>query len=382
MKKLYWRPQRTSARVLLILAAAAAVGLVSVETFRVREVQPFFKEKTEASRLALQAFNAVKKERIRRGIAIDPESDPLQSGLIGQLLSPVTTSTGHLPAKQTTINPNFAAVIVHLLRRAGVNPGDGVAVGLSGSFPALNITVLAALQTLRARALVISSAGASQWGANHPAFMWPDMESTLYRARLISFRSIAVSPGGIDDRALGLGRSGKDLIQQAINRNGLTPLDVKNYVDGLERRMALYRERSSELEIKAYINVGGGTASVGTHVGKKQFKPGLNLERPAGAELVDSVMLRFAERGVPVVHLSNLETLAKQYGLPTEPKGIPPVGQGSVFVKAEYNRWVALTGLIAIFAAMLAFIRTDVGSRILRSAALRKDRANQPQQMV
>ena len=48
MKKLYWRPQRTSARILGFLAVTAAIGMVSVETFRVREVQPHYKEKLAA----------------------------------------------------------------------------------------------------------------------------------------------------------------------------------------------------------------------------------------------------------------------------------------------------------------------------------------------
>lgn len=380
MKKLYWRPQRTSLRVLLILAAASAIALVSVETFRVREVQPFFKEKMGAARLALHAFQTVRKERLQRGIPIDAEADPVRSGLIGQLLSPVTTNTGHLPAKQTTINPNFAAIVVHLLKRAGVNPGDGVAVGLSGSFPALNVTVLAALQTVKAKALVVSSAGASQWGANNPALMWPDIESVLYRSRVFSIRSIAVSYGGIDDRALGLGKAGKELIDQAIRRNGLALLEVKSYIDGLEKRMALYRERSSDVEIKAYINVGGGTTSVGTHIGKHLFKPGLNRRAPRGAN-IDSVMMRFATRGIPVIHLTQISELALRYGLQAQPKRMPPVGEGKIFSREVYNRWLAGAVLAALVLMLFAFLRLDWGYRLFPSRK-HDDNADRPEQMV
>jgi hypothetical protein len=97
---------------------------------------------------------------------------------------------------------------------------------------------------------------------------------------------------------------------------------------------------------------------------------------------MDSVMLRFAERGVPVLHLTNLSQLAKQHGLgENRDGGIPPVGEGNIYVKAEYNRWLALGGIVCVLAAMLAFIRLDVGMRILKSTGRRKE-APQPQQMV
>ena len=159
-------------------------------------------------------------------------------------------------------------------------------------------------------------------------------------------------------------------------------MDATNLADGIDRRMELFDARAGTKPIKAYLNVGGGTASVGTHIGKKQFKPGLNLELPRGADLADSVMLRFAQRGVPVVHLTSLEALAKQHGFPVEPRGMPRVGEGKVFVREEYNRWIAAGGLLAVFGAMLAFIRLDVGARILQGVWRRKDRARQPEQMV
>jgi poly-gamma-glutamate system protein len=53
----------------------------------------------------------------------------------------LTTDAGNLEAKQTAINPNWAAVIVDLLQQANVKERDPVAVSFSGSFPALNIAV-------------------------------------------------------------------------------------------------------------------------------------------------------------------------------------------------------------------------------------------------
>ncbi|MBK7580411.1 MAG: poly-gamma-glutamate system protein [Myxococcales bacterium] len=382
MKRVYWRPQRISRSAMLLIAMLAAATLVAVEKFPVSRRQRNYSEKLAASRLALEAFNAIKSEKINRGIGMDPEADPFQTGLIGRSVTPVTSNTGYLSAKRMSVNPNFAALVVHWLIRAGVEKNDVVAVGGSGSFPALCIAAFAAVQTLELTPIVISSASASEWGANDPNFMWLDMEKALYDRRVFSFRSLAASRGGIEDYGFGMSQEGRNLLDEAIKRAEIDKIDAKNLADGIDQRMQLFDAKAGGKPIKAYVNVGGGTASVGTHVGKKQFKPGLNMEPPGGAQLADSVMLRFAERGVPVVHLTSLEALAKQYGFPTEARGLPRVGEGKVFVREEYNRWIAGVGLVAILAAMLAFIRLDVGARILQGAIRRKDRARQPQQMV
>jgi len=381
MKKMYWRQQRISLRVLLIVSLFSVAGLVSIETFPVRERQPFYVEKMEAARLTRTAFETIREERKRRAIPIDPEADPAGTGLIGVLLSPVSTNPGHLPSKQTSINTNWAAVLVHLLKRAGVEPGDCVAVGLSGSFPAINIATLAAVQAIGAEGLVITSVGSSQWGSNIPSFMWPDMEKLLFDRRVLTLRSAAMSRGGIEDRALGLSRHGRRLLDDAITRSGVTFMDVKDYVESVEKRMAVYRDLAGDRPIKAYVNVGGGTVSVGTKVGKMKFKPGLNTNVPRGAEEIDSVMTRFADDGVPVIHLTQVDHIAERFGLPLAPMAMPPVGEGTVFVREVYQMWLVWGVLLLIVLLLFAFVRLDWGYRVL--AAGRRDRKEaRPEPMV
>ncbi|GAB4303127.1 MAG: poly-gamma-glutamate system protein [Myxococcota bacterium] len=381
MKKLYWRPQRISLKVLWMLAFVAAVSLGIIEGFKVKEQQPFYTEKLKAARLTKTALEVIKKERLQRGIPIDLDTDPAMSGLIGVLLTDITTNPGHLPAKQTAVNPNFAAVIVHMLKRAGIEANDPVAVGFSGSFPSLNIAVMAALQTLGAKPIIISSVGASQWGANIANFTWLDMETTLFKQRVFSFRSVAASRGGVDDRALGLSKEGKQKLDEAISRNEIPMLNPKNFDDSLEKRFALYREYAGGNEIKVYINVGGGTTSVGTTVGKKMFKPGLNRIPPRGIAEVDSIMTRFIVEGVPVIHLTNIDTIAQRYGLPLQPTTPVAVGEGKVFVREVYNRKLVFTALFIILLLIYAFIRFDWGYRILK-AGQRDKPSTRPEKMV
>jgi poly-gamma-glutamate system protein len=382
MKRVYWRPPGVSRRALLLIAAVAVGVLALVEKFPVVRKQRWHDEKIAAARLTLDAFKAIKAEKQAKNIALDPDGDPQQTGMIGTSLTPVTSNTGYLSAKRASVNPNFAAIVVELLKRAGVEKGDLVAVGTSGSFPAMNVAAFAAIQTLGLEPIVISSASASEWGANDVNFLWIDMERALVDRQIFGFRSVAASKGGIDDRGVGMSKEGRALLDAAIERNGLAKIEPKTVVESIEQRMRVYDEKAGGRAVKAYVNVGGGAASVGTLVGKKQFRPGLNLEPPRGAGLMDSVMLRFAERGVPVLHLTNLSQLAKTHGLGANGDGgIPPIGEGKIYVKAEYNRWLALGGIVCVLAAMLAFIRLDVGMRILRISPRRKE-SPQPQQMV
>jgi len=382
MKRIYWRPKKISRTVLMVLAVASLAGLATVELVKTTTRQPRYRSKMRAAKTALAAFDAIKAERIARGHVLDPTIDPAQSGLVGAAMSAVTSNSGHLGAKRTAVNPNFAAVAVHLLHRAGVEEGDQVAVGLSGSFPALNICVLAALEAMKVHAVVISSASASQWGANLPDLLWIDMERILEERRILSTRSIAASMGGVEDRGIGLSKEGKRLIIEAIElRNQIPRIAARNYDDSLEQRIQLFDEWGGDLRYAAYINVGGGATSVGTKVGKRLFRPGLNRSPPKGGPPVDSVMMRFADRGIPILHFVQIAKLAKRYGMPEELKFVPSVGESNVFVKQDYNRWLTAGILAALLLLLYAFIRSDVGFRILHRPR-RQAADERPEQMV
>lgn len=381
MKGIYWRPHRVSKTALFLIALLSLGGFTSVEYFKVKRRQPLYKEKIMAAQLARNAMEVIKQERLRLPIPIDPEIDPAQSGLIGPAMTVVTTDTGVLQAKQTSQNPNFAAVFVHLLKLAGVKEGDVVAVGPSGSFPAMNISCYAALQTLKLKPIIIASASASQFGANIPELLWIDMERILTERHLFSFRSIAASRGGADDRGFGMSKEGKRALDDAIHRNALQLIEVKSAAESVSRRMQIYEEQAGGTPIKAYINIGGGTASVGATIGKKLFNPGLNRSTPRGAGGIDSVMTRFTNEGIPVIHMVNVNELAQRYGFPLEPTAIPPIGQGKVFFKAEYNIYLAMVALLVILGSMFAFIRMDLGFRIFRPGQQVKA-SRHPEQMV
>jgi len=378
MKKIYWRPQGTPLFAFLVIAIVAIGGLTSVEYFRTVKKKPYYVERVDASRLTLEAMELVRNERLDRGIPIDPQADPTGSGLIGTFVTSVTSEAGDLEAKQASVNPNFAAIIVELLKEAGVKDGDPVAASFSGSFPVLNIAACAAMTTLHLRPTIISSASSSQWGANSPDFLWIDMDHFLNGKGIFPFRSVAASMGGRHDRATELTEKGRAEILQAISRNGLTLIKSTSIHEDIDHRMAIY---FSKTRPKAYLNVGGGRAAAGIRPFKRLLKPGLLFSDLPAGQRTDSVIRRFLKEGVPVIHLGEAKELARQYQMPISPTTMPKVGEGSVYYQKTYNLWLTGAILLAIILGLYVFARSDWGFRVLQAAPHKTD-VGPPEPMI
>lgn len=381
MKRLYWRPSKVPRLMLVVLTLLAIVVMVSVERFKVEKQQPYFFEKRQAA-LTMQAGMAVIKAYHLTQIGpIDTEVDPAESGLIGLARSPITSTFGVLTAKQTSLNPNWAAVMVDLLKRAGVKTGDVVAIGFTGSFPALNLAVLAAAKTLKLNAIPISSVSASMWGANIPQFAWLDMETLLYQQGIIAQRSVAASLGGLEDQARHRSKSAREALQAVIQRHPVQAIEVDSLAEAIEKRMALYRELAADKPITVYVNIGEGVASAGPGAVKRFHRPGLYHRLPVRASGTDSVMNRFVQQRTPVIHITAIDALAAQYGLPRNPLRLPPVGEGSLFVKREYNLYLTGADLIILLALLYVFLRLDIGYRLFGSVH-RQEAPRLPEPMV
>src|SRR5690606_22228642 len=168
-----------------------------------------------------------------------------------------------------------------------------------------------------------------------------------------------------------------ELLRAAIERNKVPLLYPNDFAQAVEMRVNLYDEYAQGRPIAAFINLGGGTASAGTSDDKSDFTPGLNTRLPQGLDQ-PSVMRTFLERGVPVIHVSKLRSLARRYGLPDAPVEMPDPGEGEVFQEAGSNRWSILGLLALIFSAMFAATRYDMSSLFSRA----KREGQGPEQMV
>jgi len=354
--RVYWRPSQVPTGALVVLAMVALGGLLMVENMRRKDTTVDYGNLVSAAQQAQDGMAHIRevREAIRR---IDADVDPLDSGLIGVSSSPVTSLSGHLPAKQTTINPNWAAVALKMLREAGVEKGDMVAMAVSGSFPALNLAAYAAVEQLGAKPIVIASGSASQWGANVPGLTWIDMARELRKADLIDTMEVVGSLGGAEDRGIGVSERGKEIIQMSIKRAELEFLLPANLEESVAKRIAIYSQYADGRPIRAYINIGGGSASTGPPSIDHYFEPGLILSAQPRAFAVDSVTGHFLKQGVPVLNFSGIATIARRYGLPPTPQVAQPIGSGGVYNTMSYRRWLAGAWIIVILVMIYTVTR-------------------------
>lgn len=337
--------------VLGLLTLLALCGLVAIETQKTDVKRKWYKEKLEASELAMNAAQILKEHRLQKGIFIDVVNDPNRTALIGQDITPITTDQGNVEAKLTSTNPNFAAVVVDMLKEADLKENDVVAVSFTGSFPALNIAVHAALQTLKLKPVIITSIGASNWGANDPYFTWLDMEKYLYDAKLFKSKSVAASMGGGLDRGRGLSPEGRNLIKSAIERNDIEFINEEYLENSIEKRLEIYKSHS-KTPIKLFINVGGGIASIGS-IENYQFVPsGYSPPLAIKNFPIKGVLIRMSEENIPFIHLLNIPQLASKYGLPSSPSPLPRPGEGEIFIQRQYN----ITLTIIVTFILVSFI--------------------------
>jgi poly-gamma-glutamate system protein len=335
---------------LVVLAAAALLVLGTLEVTRSLLADPLYPTKLAAAQRMKLATQVLREERLNRGIPIEPEIDPNATGLIGSEHTAITTTLGYLPAKRTSANPNMAGVMVEMLGRAGAKSGDCAAVGFSGSFPALNIAVLCAIQAMQLKPVIVSSVGASSYGANDPRFTWLDMEQALHERGLFPWRAAAVAPGGIVSIPALFGDDGIREMVAAVNRSGLPALDEQGdetLQQDVTRRMELY-EAGCGGRPSVFINVGGSLPALGNCPQAHALPTGLLPPSIQSARSDCGVVFRMAAAGVPVLHLLDIRKIARDYGLPVDPVPLPAVPDGRVMFQGGYSRPAALIGLVVL----------------------------------
>ncbi len=364
MKKLIWKPSTVSWQIHLVIAIMSIIGMVIVESFKINVKQPHYKEKVLAAQYMLKGMEILKRHRLEKVGPINKVIDPLRSGLIGVLTTPITSTTVDIDSKLTSVNPNWAAVIVSMLQEVKVKNGGTVAVSLTGSFPAMNLAVFSAARALSLRLIIITSVSASTWGANIPGFTWLDMEDILIRENFSPYRSIAASLGGVQDKGLGMSEEGKEILRTTIRNYNITLLEFDDMKQSINARMEIYHDQAKDTQIAAYINVGGGTVAIGSFIGKMRYKSGLNLKPSQKAMRIESVMSRFARQNVPILNINYLKTLAQNYTIPISPKKIPKIGQGEIYYRLEYDKRVVSAVLVSIMVFLFMFMKLGIGYRI------------------
>ena len=324
----------------LVVLAAALVLLELTKGTVLTEDAP---EKRAASERAAACYEAIYAEKLSRGLEMDAGADINRTGMIGLDYSFITTTVGNLEAKRTSTNPNMAAVVVDMLHELKLQPGDKVAVNCSGSFPALNIAVMCALQELQLEPYLISSFGSSTHGANDPEFTYLDMEQLLVEQGLLTHKSDLFSIGGMEDLGKEMPPEVVDAIVARIKGYGYTQFYDEDLIHNVLTRYDIY---CGQGDVKCFINVGGNDASFGDSSVMVHTDGGILTQLSEKDNSTGLVQL-FLKNGTPVIHLLNIKSLAAEYGLPIDPVPLPAVGQGGVYYQTHYETWIAAAGFSA-----------------------------------
>lgn len=337
---------------LLAAFAAACLGFTLVMATRRSEAYPLKDTQLRAALLMADAETLLKQALLAENIPIEAELDPNATGLIGPEWTALTTTLGALEAKRTSLNPNFAALLVRYFHEAGLAEGDLIAVGASGSFPGLTIATLCAARAMGLKAMTIASFGSSTFGATRPEFTTPKMMGILAEASLIPSSLIAVSPGSdldhgenlmFDDARAIIARLAEEAAVEFID---FAEPDLKA---SIARRLELFDEKSDGRDIRCFVNIGGASPNSGITSYTLDFPEGLVIKPgriPEGPER--GLIYEFASRGVPVINLLNVRLLAASNGLPWDPLPLPSAGEGGVYKALRYNKTLVVLAICAI----------------------------------
>lgn len=335
LKKIFWSRKDCLLYGLFFLSLLfllMARLIPSIETRAIKE------EMLRASQIMSGAMEKIRECREEKNLEIDPAADVNRTGMIGVRFSSITTTLGSLEAKRTSADPNFAGLLVLLLRRAGVHRNDSIAVSASGSFPGLILAALSAAKAMELEPLVMVSLGASQWGANRTDFHWLHMQDCLREKGIFSFEPVAISMGGDKDTGADMEEEGRTLLARDMAESGFPVISEKDLQKNVESKIRLFLQKASNKKIKAFVNIGGSWSNLGTDSDILHLKPGLgNISRLPPREK-RGVLYAMADLGIPVIHMLFVRGLVQRYGLSWDPVPLPQPGQGEIYKKAEEDR--------------------------------------------
>ncbi|MFO8144110.1 MAG: poly-gamma-glutamate system protein [Candidatus Syntrophosphaera sp.] len=337
----------------IILFLVAGSSYVTIESDN-------YKQKVEAANLMKAFMDTLKTEQERLGIPFDRINDPLETGLIGSARTTITTDRGLLSVKQSALNPNLAAVFVEEFNKVNLTAGDHIAIGTTGSNPAVNLALYAAIQVMKLKPTIIVALSSASYGANREEYTWLDMEAILKDKGMIDFGCDYASLGGKDDLGIGLSDTGISALLDAMRRNDVDPLLGSTLQENVKAREIVYDQLLPEgKRYKLFVNIGGGLANVGSEPNANQILEGFNTKLAEEEFVPEGIMMVMAKKNIPVFSMQHVQRWVKSYGLEFGTGEMAEPGVGPVFSMKKHNVTIAVICLILLVAAIIAVIILD-----------------------
>lgn len=330
--------------LLVALVAITASLWLTLSSARM-EKHPRYVDMLAAAAKMSEAEAGVRRLREALGIPISPD-DVNRTGLIGGELTDITTTVGNLQSKRTSTNPDFAALVVRYFDQLGLEAGDRIAVGASGSFPGIMLAVLSAASVTGVEPVIIPSIGASEYGANIPGLTSVEILDGLRRLGVFDYVPAAISLGGAGDTGDGgIIADAKPILESIAEKSGHTVIRPADITDSIKERLRYFEESG---EIKAFANIGGAEPNFGSTSASLEFPNGLVLAPPVRIDAPDmGLIYEYSNRGVPVMHFLDIKGLAIKSGIPVDPMPLPEPGTSMVYYQKEFTREYAVAGIAA-----------------------------------
>jgi poly-gamma-glutamate system protein len=157
------------------------------------------------------------------------------------------------------------------------------------------------------------------------------MQSCLETAGIFAYRPLAVSLGGEGDTGQDMSPEGRALLLEKIQKTGFFFINESSLEVNVKLRMRLYEENAGASPVKAFINIGGSWANVGTDPSVLKLEPGLSRVNSFPIPGKRGVLQEMASLGIPVIHLLHIKGVAQRYGLPWDPHALPRPGEGAIY---------------------------------------------------
>ncbi len=337
---------------MLVTLAVVCLILFFIESKSVHTVKSrFYDQKLSAAQLSTKAFTTVKNHRLNViGLSIDTVNDPNATGLIGLQFSSLTYARSDLSSALTTTNPNFSAAIIEMLNSLGIKPGDTVGINWDGTFPALNIQLLAVCKVLGLEPVIVTAQSSGMWGANYPGYTWLEIERLLLKSGLWHFHSRFATLGGEDDNGRGLPPEGRDFLIKLADSLKVPLLFSDSLLQAVENRLNLFRN------CRVLISAGLPVTNSGNPILRLPSKIYTNRHTKAGNGLIAQCI----STGKPVIHIANPSKIALDYRLPVAPVPLPEIGRGRLFFERRYSVRLAMVLVVFIVLLLVIVVRYDV----------------------
>ncbi|MGN1163797.1 MAG: poly-gamma-glutamate system protein [Candidatus Ornithospirochaeta sp.] len=352
------RPLKIRKRYLFSALAILALGLFLTLFLAEKEANDYEEAQRNAAERMERAEAYIKKNILEKGIEIE-STDLNKTGLIGPEFTELTSTPGEESAKRSTLNPEFAAAMVRYFHDAGLEEGDAVAIGSSGSFPGFLIAVLTAATEMKLEARVIASVGASMHGATRVEYNIFDILNDLKESGEAEYSLLGVSCGGQNDRGgsvmegfiyEGTAELSLEICRKEAERTGAVLIYKNTLAESIQERLSLFGD-----DVKMFVNIGGASTNNGTSSYTLDFPPGMVMsvdKIPQGGER--GLIFEYAAREIPVVNLLSVKKLCQENSIPFDPVPLPSSSSSAVYSSVTYNPVIiAATLLLALLVLAL-----------------------------